>query len=86
MSARQLQHNLVLLFLRADAGDLERLQRALQSSGTDALAALQANTYRLPSARATEACWNRALQEIGSAAATHATASYAYYMVTQSGF
>lgn len=74
-----------LLLLHA-TGDLERLQRALQSSGTDALAALQANTYRLPSARATEACWNRALQELGSAAATHQTASYAYHMVTQSGF
>lgn len=68
------------------AGDLELLQRALQSSGTDALAALQANTYRLPSARATEARWNRALQEVASAAATHSTGSYAYYMVTQSGF
>jgi hypothetical protein len=67
------------------AGDLVRLQRALQLSGTDALAALQANTYRLPTALATERCWNAALQHNASAAATHATSSYAYYTVTQSG-
>lgn len=66
-------------------GDLVRLQRALQLSGTDALAALQSNTYRLPTAMATERCWNAALQHISAAAATHATSSYAYYTVTQSG-
>lgn len=67
------------------AGDLELLQRALQHSGTDALAALQANTYRLPSALATEQAWNGALQHIGSMVAAHQTKSYAYYGVTQSG-
>eukprot|EP00882_Tetradesmus_deserticola_P006899 GHRQ01007266.1.p1 GENE.GHRQ01007266.1~~GHRQ01007266.1.p1 ORF type:complete len:435 (+),score=196.92 GHRQ01007266.1:652-1956(+) len=66
-------------------GDLVRLQGALQLSGTDALAALQANTYRLPTAMATERCWNAALRHNGAAAATHATSSYAYYTVTQSG-
>lgn len=68
------------------AGDLERLQRALQQSGTDALAALQANSYRLPSAHATESCWNSALQRIGANAAAHPTSSYAYYSVQQSGW
>jgi len=67
------------------AGDLDLLQRSLQASGTDALAALQANTYRLPSALATEQAWNSALQHIGSTVAAHTTSSYAYYAVTQSG-
>ena len=65
-------------------GDLELLQRSLQHSGTDALAALQANTYRLRSALATEQAWNSALKHIGSMVATHSTSSYAYYAVTQS--
>jgi hypothetical protein len=61
------------------------LQAALQASGTDALAALQANTYRLPSALATEQAWNSALQHVGSVVAAHTTSSYAYHSVTQSG-
>lgn len=64
------------------AGDLELLQRALQASSTDALAALQANTYRLPSALATEGTWNRALRTIGATLGAHPTGSYAYFSVT----
>jgi hypothetical protein len=64
---------------------LELLQRALQHSNTAALAALQANTYRLPSALTTEQAWNSTLQHIGSMVAAHTTSSYAYYAVTQSG-
>lgn len=66
-------------------GDLALLQRALQCSSTDALAALQANTYRLAGARDTEATWNSALRHIGATLAAHATSSYAYYAVGQSG-
>jgi hypothetical protein len=73
-----------LLVFPMAAGDLELLQRALQHSSTDALAALQANTYRLPSALATEQAWNSALQHVGSMVAAHTTSSYAYYGVTQS--
>lgn len=70
---------------QSPTGDLELLQHALQASGTDALAALQANTYRLPSALATEVRWNRALRHIGSTlAARHTASSYAYYTVAQS--
>ncbi|GBF88621.1 hypothetical protein Rsub_01336 [Raphidocelis subcapitata] len=42
-------------------GDLGRLQSALATSGTVALAALQANTYRLPQSMATMTAWNDAL-------------------------
>lgn len=69
----------------AFAGNLERLQQALREAGTDALAALQANTYRLPSARLTEECWNQQLQQIAASAASHPTSSYAYFSVTQTG-
>ncbi len=63
-------------------GDLERLQGALARSGTAALAALQANTYRLPSAKTAEGEWNGSLQGAGLGMAAHATKSYAYFAVT----
>jgi hypothetical protein len=44
-------------------GSLDKLQAALQHSGTVSLAALQANTYRLSNAAASEAAWNAALQQ-----------------------
>jgi hypothetical protein len=66
-------------------GDLELLQRALTASSTDALAALQANTFRLPSALATEQTWTAALRHIGATLGAHTASSYAYYAVTQSG-
>lgn len=66
-------------------GDLERLQRALTLSGTDALAALQANTYRLPCAAASERCWNGALRSAAAAAAPHTASSFAYHTVMQAG-
>jgi hypothetical protein len=69
----------------AFAGNLERLQQALREAGTDALAALQANTYRLPSARLTEECWNQQLQQIAASSASHPTSSFAYFSVTQIG-
>lgn len=43
-------------------GDLQRLQGALAASGTVALAALQANTYRLPASMAQTNKWNEALR------------------------
>jgi len=66
-------------------GNLERLQTALELSGTDPLAALQANTYRLPSALATERHWNEALQRSSCQMAKHPTSSYAYFNVTRAG-
>ena len=67
------------------AGNLERLQTALELSGTDPLAALQANTYRLPSALSTERHWNEALQRSSCQMAKHPTSSYAYFNVTRAG-
>jgi hypothetical protein len=57
------------------------LQAALQQSGTDALASLQAATYRLASAYADERRWNEALQRSSCQMATHPTNSYAYFTV-----
>ena len=48
-------------------GDLDRLQAALQASGTVALAALQANTYRLPASFAQSQRWNDALKRAAAA-------------------
>lgn len=66
-------------------GDLERLQKALKQSNTAALAALQANTFRLSSALQTEKKWNEALQSACCQMAAHPTNSYAYFMVTPGG-
>jgi hypothetical protein len=48
--------------IETTTGDLERLQSALEASGTVALAALQANTYRLPQSLSTANAWNEALK------------------------
>lgn len=54
------------------AGDLQRLQSALAASGTVALAALQANTYRLPQSLQQTNRWNDALQSSSAAGGAQA--------------
>jgi hypothetical protein len=56
-------------------GDLGKLQSALQASGTVALAALQANTYRLPQSLSTTNAWNDALKagSVAGGAQAHLT-------------
>jgi len=62
-------------------GDLERLQSALQASGTVALAALQANTYRLPQSMSMTNKWNEALK-----ATSVAGGAQAHLSVMPAGF
>jgi hypothetical protein len=59
----------------APPGDLEKLQSALSASGTVALAALQANMYRLPQSMGTTNAWNEALREasVSGGAQAHLT-------------
>jgi hypothetical protein len=65
----------------APSGDLQRLQSALAASGTVALAALQANTYRLPQSLQQTTRWNDAL----AAASAGGAGAQAYLTVMPGG-